>query len=395
MSTDQLRSMDRRDFLESLGRFSLGAAAAVSFSGGAASGRPSAEKAWEPVSDRKVRVGIVGYGVCQFGAAFGFQDHPNVEIVAVSDLIAERREGLMQACRCDKSYESLEVLVKDPKIEAVFVASDAPNHARHCIEVLNHGKHVMTAVPAVWGSIEDAERLLETVRKTGLKYMMAETSCYRPDCYAMRQIYKAGGFGKLVYSEGEYFHFSPTPIPSFKGWRVGMPPLWYPTHSTAYYVGVTGERFTSVSCGGFDAGLPANKPGANQYNNPYSDEIALFQTSEGGASRMLMCKGVQGVIVETGRGSGQRGWMQDTNYHGLLKDLPDITRPPLPPGMSAGGHGGSHGPLCNEFITAILDDREPLVNVYEALAMTVPGIVAHQSALKDGETLPIPQYDRA
>jgi len=387
--------MDRRDFLESLGRFSLGAAAAVSFSGGAASGRPSAEKAWEPVSDRKVRVGIVGYGVCQFGAAFGFQDHPNVEIVAVSDLIAERREGLMQACRCDKSYESLEVLVKDPKIEAVFVATDAPNHARHCIEVLNHGKHVMTAVPAVWGSIEDAERLLETVRKTGLKYMMAETSCYRPDCYAMRQIYKAGGFGKLVYSEGEYFHFSPTPIPSFKGWRVGMPPLWYPTHSTAYYVGVTGERFTSVSCGGFDAGLPANKPGANQYNNPYSDEIALFQTSEGGASRMLMCKGVQGVIVETGRVYGQRGWMQDTNYHGLLKDLPDITRPPLPPDMSAGGHGGSHGPLCNEFITAILDDREPLVNVYEALAMTVPGIVAHQSALKDGETLPIPQYDRA
>ncbi|NLT75793.1 MAG: Gfo/Idh/MocA family oxidoreductase [Planctomycetes bacterium] len=395
MSTDQLRSMDRRDFLEGLGRFSLGAAAAVSFSGGAASGRPSAEKAWEPVSDRKVRVGIVGYGVCQFGAAFGFQDHPNVEIVAVSDLIAERREGLMQACRCDTSYESLEVLVKDPKIEAVFVASDAPNHARHCIEVLNHGKHVMTAVPAVWGSIEDAERLLETVRKTGLKYMMAETSCYRPDCYAMRQIYKAGGFGKLVYSEGEYFHFSPTPIPSFKGWRVGMPPLWYPTHSTAYYVGVTGERFTSVSCGGFDAGLPANKPGANQYNNPYSDEIALFQTSEGGASRMLMCKGVQGVIVETGRVYGQRGWMQDTNYHGLLKDLPDITRPPLPPDMSAGGHGGSHGPLCNEFITAILDDREPLVNVYEALAMTVPGIVAHQSALKDGETLPIPQYDRA
>ncbi len=46
---------------------------------------------WKPVSDRKVRVGIVGYGVCRFGAAFGFQDHPNVEIVAVSDLIADRR----------------------------------------------------------------------------------------------------------------------------------------------------------------------------------------------------------------------------------------------------------------------------------------------------------------
>ena len=48
---------------------------------------------------------------------------------------------------------------------------------------------------------------------------------------------------------------------------------------------------------------------------------------------------------------------------------------------------GSHGRLTHEFITAILEDREPLVNIYEALAMTVPGIIAHQSALKDGETL--------
>jgi hypothetical protein len=36
------------------------------------------EKVWTPVSDRKVRFGIVGYGVCRFGAAFGFQDKPNV-----------------------------------------------------------------------------------------------------------------------------------------------------------------------------------------------------------------------------------------------------------------------------------------------------------------------------
>src|SRR5262245_49512254 len=39
-------------------------------------------KGWKPISDRKIRVGIVGYGFCKFGAAFGFQDHPNVEVVA-------------------------------------------------------------------------------------------------------------------------------------------------------------------------------------------------------------------------------------------------------------------------------------------------------------------------
>ena len=62
---------------------------------------------WEPVSDRKVRRGIVGYGLCKFGAEFGFQDHPNVEVVAVSDLIPERCAGLAKACRCEKTYPSL------------------------------------------------------------------------------------------------------------------------------------------------------------------------------------------------------------------------------------------------------------------------------------------------
>lgn len=383
----------RRDFLAKLGTVSLGAFVAGGFGSRAVNAQEGQQrKVWKPFSDRKVRVGIVGYGVCRFGAAFGFQDHPNVEIVAVSDLMPDRRRGLMKACRCDKSYESLETLVKDDKIEAVFVATDAPSHARHCMEVLKHGKHVMTAVPAVFGSIEQAEQLLETVQKTGLKYMMAETSCFHAGCYAMRRIYQAGGFGRLIYSEGEYYHYGPKPIDSFKGWRIGLPPLWYPTHSTAYYVGVTGKRFTSVSCVGFNAGFGAYRSGANKYDNPFSDEVALFQTSEGGSSRMLMCKGIRGLVVERGRVFGQKGWMEGTEYHGAAKELPDIARPPLPPGMPAGGHGGSHGPLANEFIMSILENREPMVNIYEALAMTVPGIIAHQSALKDAETLKIPQY---
>ena len=149
---------------------------------------PDASKGWQPVSDRRLRVGIVGYGVCRFGAAFSFQDHPNVEIVAVSDLVPEQCAGLAQACRCAKTYPSLEELVKDDRIEVVFVATDAPSHARHCIEVLKHGKHVASAVPAVFGSLEEADQLFEAVRKSGLTYMMFETSCYHEDLHAMREV---------------------------------------------------------------------------------------------------------------------------------------------------------------------------------------------------------------
>jgi predicted dehydrogenase len=351
----------------------------------------NASKDWKPVSERKIRMGIVGYGVCQFGAAFGFQDHPNVEIVAVSDLIPERCAGLAKACRCSKTYASLEDLVKDDHIEAVFVATDAPSHAGHCIEVLKKGKHVAVAVPAVFGSLEDANELFEAVRKSGLKYMMFETSCFHEDLHAMRQIYRAGGFGKLVYSEGEYYHYSEEPIASFKDWRVGTPPQWYPTHSNAYYIGVTGGSFTEVSCMGTPSRIKYLQAPNNRYKNPFGTEIALFRTSEGGSSRMAVSWDTPGDHGEKGRIRGERGSYYG-KYEGSYKSLPDLRRPPLPPKMEGGGHGGSHGYLTDEFVTSILQNRQPLVDIAQALNMTVSGIVAHQSALKDGELLKIPQY---
>lgn len=348
-------------------------------------------KIWTPVSSRKVRVGLVGYGVCRFSAAFGFQDHPNVDVVAVSDLIPERCAKLAEVTKCNKTYPSLEEMVKDDSIEAIFVATDAPSHARHCIEVLNHGKHVATAVPAVFGSLEDAEKLFETVKRTGLKYMMFETSMFRENLYAMRQIYNAGALGTVVYAEGEYWHYSKNGIASFKNWRNAMPPQWYPTHSDAYYIGVTNGTFTEVSCLGISSEM--ERYHKNQYNNPFATEIAFYRTSEGGTARMGRSADTRGhgYGSETGRVRGTNGSYYD-KYEGIVENLPDLERPPLPPGVDGGGHGGSHGRLTDEFVSAILQDRKPLVDVAMALNMTVGGIVAHQSAMKDGEWLKVPQF---
>ena len=82
-----------------------------------------------------------------------------------------------------------------------------------------------------------------------------------------------------------------------------------------------------------------------------------------------------------GRVRGQKGSFYG-KYDGLPAKTPDVRRPPLPPTVQPGGHGGSHGYLMHEFIVAILEDRQPLVDISKALNMTVAGIVAHQSALK-------------
>lgn len=352
-----------------------------------------ASKIWVPASERKIRVGLIGYGLCGFAAEFGFQNHPNVEVVAVSDLFPERCATLAKVTNCKKTYPSLEELIKDDSIEAVFIATDAPSHAQHAIDALNHGKHVACAVPAVWGSLDDAHRLFETVKKTGLKYMMFETSIYRENLYAMRQLYLSGCLGKIVYAEGEYWHYSENGIPSYKEWRHGMPEQWYPTHSDAYYIGVTNGSFLEVSCMGMKSTMERYQPGNNVYNNPFATEISLYRTSEGGMARMARSSDTvgHGYGSETGRVRGTKGEYYD-KYVGEEKQLPDLKRPPLPPGMPAGGHGGSHGPLTEEFIRAILEDRTPLVDIAMSLNMTVGGIVAHQSAMKDGELLKIPQF---
>jgi len=349
---------------------------------------------WQSVSDRKIKVGIAGYGLCKFGAAFFYQNHPNIEVVVATDLDPGRCAALARAVGAKKTYPSCEEMIKDKSIEAIYIATDAPSHARLATMALLHGKHVCSAVPAVFGfeAEEDAETLFNAVKSSGMKYMMNETSAFHSDLYAKRLQYQAGALGKIIYSEGEYYHdFGSKGLPGFNpkngkidlnGWRRALPPLWYPTHAMAYYVSITGGRFTEVSALGTPGLYPEYNGGNNQHKNPFGTEVALLKTSEGGMSRMAGSWDMKNAHGTIGRVYGQK------SHNNSIKGA----RPPLPPGVGGGGHGGSHGQLTSDFIESILLDRKPIVDVREALNMTMAGVIAHKSALKQGEWMKVPQY---
>jgi predicted dehydrogenase len=389
----------RRKFIRVAGQM----AAAGSLLGGV-----TASAAETASSDRKIKIGIVGGG---FGAAFQWQLHPNCIVHAVSDLRPDRRDILMQTYGCKRSYESLEKLILDKELDAVAVFSGAPDHVRHVTMAMNAGKHVICAVPAAM-SLEECEKLREVKEKTGLKYMMAETSYYRYYTIAARQLFQEGKFGELFYSEVEYYHpYHPelgNDLLFYKGqrtWRYGLPPMHYPTHSTGFLVGVTKERFTEVSCLGWtDSTIPMLAEKDNVYKNPFGVGSALMKTDK---NHMCRCN-----VFWAGTSDGERAQWFGTKlsyympgsggqpFKLLGKDVPDWKDVPnfwerLPaPLRIETGHGGSHPFITHEFISALLENREPTVNVYEAIAMTAPGIVAHQSALKGGEQLKIPNFDR-
>ena len=402
--------MTRRQFLRG------GMAVAGLTLGGGAS-------ALEPITienQKKIRIGVVGGN---FGCSFQWHEHPSCIVEAVSDLRPERRQRLKNVYKCGKSYESLEKLILDRKIDAVAVFTGAPDHVRHCIAAMNEGKHVICAVPAAM-ALEEAEELLDTVKRTGLTYMMAETSYYRQAAISARKWYQEGRFGEIISSEAEYHHPGAEKL-SFDAdgkitWRHGLPPMLYPTHCTALITGITGERLVEVTCVGWGDGEP--EVTRNLYNNnPFWNANAFFKTNSGrpfrvSRSRKLAVRGTERaqwigskmsfymdhpnglgpIIIRAGEqmekddAGFERKLAQFEKYEQPLYWKTDMLPEPL---RHDSGHGGSHTFLTHEFIDALVNERPPTVNIYEALAYTVPGIVAHQSALQGGKQFNIPQFD--
>lgn len=368
--------------------------------------------------ERRLRIGIAGG---RFGASFYFHEHPNAIVEAVADLRADRRESLMKTYRCGKSYNSLAEMLKDPRVEAVGLFTPAPDHAAHAMECLSAGKHVLSAVPAAM-SLEECEKLIAAVRRTGLTYMMAETSYYQQLTISARKFYRDGEFGNLYSCESEYHHAGLDTLFVEDGrrtWRYGFPPMHYPTHCTAHLISVTGERLVQVACNGWGDGDAVLKD--NAYKNPFWNETALFRTNRGTSFRVAVWwKGAHRGTERAqwygdrmsfffqhpnGMGPAIVRWstLQEKDSGGFARQAAvlekfeekkwwatDLLPEPL---RHNSGHEGSHTFLTHEFVDAVLTQRKPAVDVYEAVAYTAPGIVAHQSALRNGEQLRIPQFD--
>ena len=387
--------LSRRAFCKTLAEAAIGAAVI---------GSPGESLASED-DTRKIRIAVVGGN---FGATFWWHEHPNCEVTAVTDLIPGRRENLVRRYSCPNAFESLEEMLKKgaDSFDAVAVFSGAPEHVKHSVQCMNAGKHVVCAVPAAI-SLEECQLLKQTKEKTGVKYMMAESSYYRQECIAAREMYQAGKFGNLFYSEVEYYHNFICTYPSQPDvWRYGYPPMLYPTHSIGFLVGVTKERLVEVSCLGTRE-EPFPRPEENAYRNPFSNEIGLFKTHRGNVCRANVCWRIAaGGERAQWFGTEMSAYMASSGGLGNSIEITDKGRQPwnvpqywktdssLPERMRhASGHGGSAVFITAEFINALIENREPAIDVYESLAMTAPGIVAHQSAFKGGEQLKVPSFD--
>src|SRR5699024_7623532 len=138
-------------------------------------------------------LGIVGIG--QFGSHFAelFAAHPEIEALYAVDSVPERIDAVeARGVRFGARYDALEEVLA-AGVEAVGVFTQRWTHGEHALAALRAGKHVYSAVPM---AIEEEEirAITEEVRRTGLVYMMGETSQYNAAVVLARRIHRSGAF---------------------------------------------------------------------------------------------------------------------------------------------------------------------------------------------------------
>lgn len=392
-------------------------------------------------------IGIVGAG--QFGGQFAhlFNLHPGVSSVYVVDQLPERAAGTADQLGLAGVLRDFDELLASD-VDAVGIFTQRWTHGPLVERALRAGKHVYSAVPMAVTE-EEISRIIDAVRETGNVYMMGETSYYNPATVYARSQHAAGRFGRIFYTEGDYVHdmdlgfYDAYRYSGGERWKetASYPPMLYPTHAVGGVLGAIAAHAVSVSCVGVqdDRNDGVFDKGVSMFGNDFSNATALFEMSDGGVMRTNEMRrvGYPSHIRESRfRFFGTEASLEQLARVTVWQDKQDVhdisdqmqTRPSIPlddPSLAnvapslrdafvsglapvhdssrlpaefrgaPNGHEGSHHFLVDDFVTAVNKGTLPPVNAWVAARFTMPGIVAHQSALRNGERLPIRDFGDA
>lgn len=372
------------------------------------------------MSEKQVNVAIIGLG---FGAEFIpiYQRHPRANMYAICQRTESKLNQIGEAFGIEKRYPCYADVLADPDVDFVHINTPIPDHAPQAIAALKAGKHVMSTVPMAT-SIEECEEIVALVRETGLKYMMAETVVYSREFLFVKELYNKGELGKIQFIKASHHQ-------DMDGWPdywPGLPPMHYATHCVGPCLALTHGQAEYVAC--FGSGTIRDEL-IPKYNSPFAVESAHIKFKD---SDLTAC--VYRSLFDTARqyresfdvyGSKKAfEWSliesEDPVLHTAKRpepEIPERVKVPdyahllpaeLQPFTQAGvydsdekqhlsfiqgaGHGGSHPHLAHEFVSALVEDRDPFPNAVQSANWTCVGICAHESALQGGKIVRLPDF---
>lgn len=372
------------------------------------------------MSTSKMNIAIIGLG---FGAEFIpiYQRHPYSNMYAICQRNEENLNKTGDAFGIEKRYTDFDELLKDPDIDAVHINTPIPDHAAQSLKALKAGKHVACTVPMAT-TVGECKQIVEAVKETGLTYMMMETVVYAREFLFMKELYEKGDMGKIQFLKASHQQ-------DMDGWPnywPGLPPMFYATHCVGPVLGLTRSEAEYVSC--FGSGTIREEL-HGYYNSPYAIESthikfrnsdlsahvyrSLFDTARQyresfevyGTKKSVEWPLIEGhpLVVHTAKRPEPEipEEMRSPDYAHLLPEsiqrfttggVYDTDEHQHLSFTQGAGHGGSHPHLVHEFLSALVEKREPFPNARQSANITCVGILAHESAKKGGELIRLPEF---
>jgi predicted dehydrogenase len=371
-------------------------------------------------TDKPIRVAIIGLG---FGAEFIpiYQQYPGAEMYAICRRSKKDLDECGDRWKIQARYTEFNDVLKDPNVDAVHINSPIQDHAWQSVAALKAGKHVACTVP-MGTSVEECRQIVEAQRSSGKVYMMMETVVYSREYLFVKELYDKGELGRIQFLRGSHQQ----DMEGWPGYWEGLPPMHYATHCVSPCLAILGKHAEHVVCHG--SGRIDEKL-IPKYGSPFAIETATFKFRDSD-----VCAEVTRSLFDTARqyresfdayGSKKTfEWQQVEGEEPVIhtRGLPEPEIPKrvgvpdyakLLPGpiqrfttkgvydatdeqhlsfTQGGGHGGSHPHLVHAWLSAINGDRPALPDAETSANWTMVGILAHESAMKNGEKMMLPRF---
>jgi len=357
------------------------------------------------------KIGLVG---CGRGSMYGqlVYRSPRCDIVALCDSDSKALAGHQQDLQladdgCFSGYSDF--INSSPKLDAVIIGTPIPAHAEQVVMALDAGIHVMSEVTAA-EDIEGCTDIIGAARRSpDVIYMLAENTVYRPFIAEWDRLIKSGRLGQIIYGEADYLHPIPgllrNPETGERYWRADRPPVQYCSHSLGPLLYLNGDRVVRAMAVGKDTRI-LNGVGVGAIDM----QLAVFETAKGMIIKMTRTQvaprhhpihyyhlqGTQGFVETDRRGSDSERHMQGGLFyienemeHAQAVEWPELDWD-APECATLGGHGTSDYGTFMAFLKALDTGKHPVLNEVRAWDLTVPGLIAAESAMCDGEWMEVP-----
>lgn len=363
---------------------------------------------------KKLKIGVLGAyrGLTMIGFCAQSKE---AELVAVCDKYEPALEKCKKKIRetgsdCNPTmYTDFDEFLKHD-MDAVVLANYATEHAPFAIRCLNAGKHVLSEVlPAQ--TLKEAVELVEAVERSGKVYAYAENYCYMPAPTEMRRLYKSGKLGEFQYGEGEYVHdchdiWSQITYGEENHWRNNAYATFYCTHSLGPIIHVCGLRPVKVV--GFELPIPKRMSDLGCKGGLGSGGIEMVTLENGAVIKSFHGCGLirepssvwYSMYAKNGSIESDR-WgktMERVNLY-MEGDVEETSYAPKPANDTTlakklNTHGGGDFYTMYYFIQKIFgrEEGENSIDIYEALDMFLPGLMAYKSITNGNACMDVPNF---